>query len=446
MGKTYREWRIDEAWLLPPSVRELVPANEAAHFIRDLARDELDLSAILNTYDEERGFPPYHPVMMTALLLYAYTQGIRSSRKIARACATRVDFMAVTAMQRPDFRTVSDFRLRHLEALAELFGQVLQLCEKAGLVKLGHVALDGTKIQANASKRKAMSYERMKKTEQQLKAEIAEWFKKAAEEDEEEDRRYGKDSSGDELPEWVANKQKRLEKIREAKAALEAEAKAQLAAGVKPEPPDKPGGGGAKRSRKKPKANGEPNDQAQLNFTDVDSKILKTSDGFLQGYNGQAAVDSHAQIIVGHALTNEQNDSQQLVPMTRQIRERLGRNPDEISADFNYLSEDNLQALERRRIEAYIATGRLKHHATDEPRKRREPQGPRSQRMRTKLKRGGFQSRYRLRKQVVEPVFGQMKEQLGMRRMMLRGLQKVKAEWAFNCTIHNLKKLTRYTA
>src|SRR3954470_22527661 len=152
MGKTFREWQIDQAWLLPPSVKELVPEGDSAHLVRDLVREQLDLSEILDTYDEERGYPPYHPAMMTALLLYGYTQGLRSSRKIARACEVRVDFMAITARQQPDFRTISDFRLRHLEALAALFSQVLRICEKAGMVKLGHVALDGTKIQANASK------------------------------------------------------------------------------------------------------------------------------------------------------------------------------------------------------------------------------------------------------------------------------------------------------
>ena len=449
MGKTFRDWRVDEQWLLPPSVRELVPAGAAAHFVRDLVREELDLSAILDRYSEERGFPPYHPAMMTALLLYGYTQGIRSSRKLAHACATRLDFMAVTAMQKPDFRTVSDFRLRHLEALAELFGAVLRLCEKAGLVKLGHVALDGTKVLANASKHKAMSYERMKKSEKQLKSEIAEWFAKAKAEDDEEDRVHGADKSGDELPDWVANKQKRLEVIRAAKAELEKEAKAQLAAGVKPEPPDKPGGGGGNRKNKQkhaPKANGEPNDKTQLNFTDRDSKLMKGSDGFLQGYNGQAAVDAHAQIIVAHELTNTQSDGPQLVGMVKQIRARMGRNPDEFSADFGYLSEANLEALKRRRINAYIATGRLKHSAPDTERKRKVPQGPHSQRMRTKLARAGYRSRYRMRKQVVEPVFGQMKEGLGMRRMLLRGLKKVRSEWAINCLAHNLRKLAKHAA
>lgn len=438
MGKTFREWQVDQPWLLPPSVRELVPEGDPAHFVRELVREELDLSAILETYEEERGYPPYHPVMMTALLMYALTQGVRSSRKIARACETRVDFMAVTAMQRPDFRTVSNFRLRHLDALAELFQQVLKLCQKAKLVKLGHVALDGTKVQANASKHKAMSYERMKKTEKQLKEEIAEWFKGAAAEDEEEDRLYGKDKRGDELPDWVANKQKRLEKIREAKAALEAEAKAELAAGVKPEPPDKPSGGGRRRRKKAPKENGEPNDKAQLNFTDPESKLMKGPDGFMQAYNGQAAVDAHKQIIVAHDLTNTQSDCPQLVGMLKRICRNTGRNPRELSADTGYLSEANLRELKKRGIRGYIATGQT-HPNSD--RKPRPLNGPLSKAMRTKLARTRYRSRYRLRKITVEPVFGQMKEARGMRRLLLRGKRKAAAEWAINCTAHNLSKL-----
>ena len=419
----------------------MVPEGDAAHFVRDLVREELDLSAILDSYEEERGFPPYHPVMMTALLLYALTQGVRSSRKMARACETHVDFMAVTAMQRPDFRTISNFRLRHLEALADLFQQVLKLCQKAKLVKLGHVALDGTKVQANASKHKAMTYERMKKTEKQLKEEIAEWFKKAAAEDEEEDRLYGKDKRGDELPAWVANKQKRLEKIREAKAELEAEAKAQLAAGVKPEPPDKPSGGGARKGKKKaPKANGEPNDKAQLNFTDPESKLMKGPDGFMQAYNGQAAVDAHRQIIVAHDLTNSQSDCPQLLEMVKRIRANVGRNPDELSADMGYLSEANLRVLKKRRINGYVATGSTHNNSE---RKVRKLDGPLSRQMRTKLGRARHRSRYRLRKITVEPVFGQMKEARGARRFLLRGKRKAKAEWALNCITHNLCKLIK---
>lgn len=444
MSKTFRPWQVEQAWLLPPSVRDLVPADDPAHFVRDLVREQLDLSAILDTYDEERGFPPYHPTMMTAVLLYAYTQGIYSSRKIARATRTRVDFMAVAAMQQPDFRTINAFRQRHLIALGELFGQVLKLCQKAGMVSLGHVALDGTKIKANASKRKAMSYERMKKTEKELEAVVREWFAKAAAIDEAEDREFGPDKRGDELPEWVTDKAKRLEKLRAAKAELEAEAKAALAAGAKP-PPEDPDPNKPRRRRDRrrdPKANGEPNDKAQLNFTDKDSKILKGPDGFLQGYNCQAAVDAKAQIIVAHATTNQQNDAPQLVPMLDAIRRNTGRHAKELSADVGYLSEPNLKALKRRRVSAYIATGRQKHGGSAATRLGGVP-GTLTHAMRRKLARAGHRSRYRLRKQTVEPTFGQVKEARGFRRFSMRGLNRVPHEWALVCTAHNLLKLAR---
>jgi transposase len=447
--KAFRAWNVDQVWLLPPSVQELVPADDPAHMVRDLVRKEMDLEAILSTYSEERGYPPYHPTMMTALLLYAYAQGVYSSRRIARACQRRVDFMAVTAMQKPDFRTISDFRKRHLEALGGLFQQVLRLCARAGMVKLGHVALDGTKVLANASKRKAMSYEHMKKKEIELAAKVAEWFARAQAEDEAEDREHGVDRRGDEMPDWVRDKQKRLEKIRAAKAELEAEAKQQIeaeaAAKVKaPEdddnpPPGKPWGG-----RKRPKKNGEPHDKAQLNFTDPDSRIMKGPSGFVQAYNCQAAVDVTAQIIVAHATNNVQNDGAQLIPMVAQIKKNLGRQPAELSADSGYLSEENLAALARTRIRGYIATGRIAHSAAAP--NRRNPSGPRTLAMRRKLDQGGRRSRYRLRKQTVEPVFGQIKEARGFRRFLLRGLPLVPHEWALICTAHNLAKLSRRVA
>jgi transposase len=445
MSKTFRPWQVEQAWLLPPSVRDLLPADDPAHFVRDVVREQLDLSAILDTYDEERGYPPYHPTMMTAVLLYAYTQGIYSSRKIARATRTRVDFMAVAAMQQPDFRTVNTFRKRHLIALGELFGQVLKLCQKAGMVSLGHVALDGTKMKANASKRKAMTYERMKKSEKELEAVVREWFAKADAIDDAEDREFGPERRGDELPDWVTDKAKRLEKLRAAKAELEAEAKATLAAGGKPRDDDPDPNKPRRRDRKKPKLNGEPNDKAQLNFTDKDSKILKGPDGYLQGYNCQAAVDARAQIIIAHATTNEQNDAPQLVPMLDAIRRNTGRQAQELSADAGYLSEENLKALKRRRISGYIATGRQKHGKSTATRLGAVP-GTLTYAMRRKLARAGHRSRYRLRKQIVEPTFGQVKEARGFRRFSVRGLKRVPHEWALVCTAHNLLKLAKRAA
>jgi transposase len=224
MSKTFRDWSLDQALLLPPSVHDFVPAGHLSRFVVALVTEELDLSAILASYKGEKGQPPYHPAMMVALLLYAYAVGIYSSRRIAKACIERVDFMAIVALDAPDFRTTSEFRRRHLVALSALFVQVLKLCEQAGLVKLGHVALDGSKINANASKHKAMSYERMKKREPELQAEVDGWLKAAEAADAAEDAAFGADRRGDEMPDWVADKQARLAKIRQAKAELEAEA------------------------------------------------------------------------------------------------------------------------------------------------------------------------------------------------------------------------------
>lgn len=419
MAKTFREWDVHQGWLLPPSVHELVPPNHLSHFVRETVRTDLDLNAILSTYQEERGYPPYHPVMMTALLLYAYTQGVFSSRRIARACEERVDFMAVTALQKPDFRTVNEFRRRHLKALGELFVQVLKLCRRAGLVKLGHVALDGTKIKANASKHKAMSYARMQSAEKELADTVASWLKRAEAEDEAEDREFGADRRGDELPDWVKNKQERIARIRAAKRALEEEAKQ-----------DGDGAGG-----------GTPPAKAQRNFTDPESRIMKTRDGFEQAYNCQAAVDHEHQIIVAATTTQTQNDNAELPKLLDAIVANTGEQADEVSADSGYCSEDNLKNLNRRRIRGYIATGRQRHGDSSAIDRDGKKPGPRAAQMNARLRQGGWRSRYRLRKQTVEPVFGQIKEALGFRRFLMRGYEKVSAEWLLVCAAFDLRKL-----
>lgn len=438
MSKTFRPWDIERQVLL--AVDELVPAGHLARFVRDTVREELDLSRIMEIYREERGYPPYHPAMMVALLLYAYSRGAYSSRKIAQACEERVDFMAVTAMNRPDHRTIARFRRRHLEALGNLFVQVLKLCGAAGLVKLGHVALDGTKIQANASKHKAMSYERMKKREAELQAEVKGWLKAAEAADTGEDKAFGADKRGDEMPDWIADKQARLAKLREAKADLEAEAKAKAAAeqAARENKDDKP-----PRGRAPTAPSAEPEPKAQRNFTDPESRILKTKDGYIQGYNAQAAVDAEAQIVVAHALSNNGSDQVQFAPLLDAIKANLKRNPHEASADAGYCSEANLRTLSRRRINGYIATGRQKHGTKSATAKRPAKPGSLLARMTTRLRRAGHRSRYRLRKQVVEPVFGQIKQARGFRQFLLRGLDKVRAEWAMICTVHNLLKLAK---
>ena len=458
MSKTFREWSLDQALLLPPSVHDFVPAGHLSRFVVALVTEELDLSAIMASYRGEKGQPPYHPAMMVALLLYAYAVGIYSSRRIAKGCVERVDFMAIVALDAPDFRTVSEFRRRHLAALSGLFVQVLKLCDKAGLVKLGHVAFDGTKIKANASKHKAMSYERMAARAAQLDAEVAKWFAAAEAADSKEDKIHGPDKQGDEMPEWVADKARRAEKIRAAKAELEAEARAAAEAKAKAEAEAE-----EKRKtegRKKPgkpaaPPSPEPAPKAQKNFTDPESRIMKSRDGFVQAYNAQAAVDAQAQIIVAQDVTQSAVDCGQLVPMVDAVEKNLGRKPEQASADSGYCSEANLEALESRHVDGYVATGRAKDATKDEiaieaidacaatnsPQPTKPP--TRVEAMRAKIKAGGHSSPYRLRKQLPEPVFGQIKQARGFREFLMRGLEKVQAEWALICTAHNILKLTQ---
>jgi transposase len=434
MGKTFRDWDIEQLMMFPPCVEDFVPQEHLAHFVRNTVCEALDLSTILECYSEERGYPPYHPTMMTAVLLYAYCQGIYPSRRIAKACRERVDFMAVTGMQMPDFRTISDFRKRHLVALGELFVQVLRLCQQAGLVKLGHVALDGTKLKANASKHKAMSYGRMKKAEAELQTIVSGWLRQAQAADAREDEEHGADQSGEELPDWVRDKQGRLEKIREARARLEAEAQAQASQKGEEKKSGSPG-----RPRKNEP--GTPKDSAQTNFTDPESRIMKSHDGFIQGYNAQAVVDADSQVIVAQGLTNNASDAPQLAVMVAQIKQNTGRQARELSADAGYCSEDNLKELRRRHINGYIATGRQKHGQATASGERKVKLGTYAYAMWQKLRRGGHRSRYRLRKQTVEPVFGQVKQGRGFRQFLLRGVRKVAGEWSLICTAHNLLKL-----
>jgi transposase len=437
MSKTFRAWDVDQVWLLPPSVHDFVPPGHPAHLVRELVREELDLAAILEPYArEERGQPPYHPAMMVALLLYAYSQGVYASRRIARACEERLDVMAVTGMQRPDFRTISEFRRRHLEALSGLFVQVLRLCRAAGMVKLGHVALDGTRLKANASKHKAMSYGRMARAEAELAAAVAGWLAQAEAADAADDAEHGPDQRGDELPEWVKDKQARLAHIRAAKAALEAEAEAEA-----PDAEPGPSSGMTDHGRPARAPDGGPPARAQRNFTDPDSRVLKTRDGFVQGYNGQLAVDRAHQIIVAQRLTTNGSDQDGLVPLLDATTAALGRKPREASADAGFCRESNLEALEERKIRGYLAPGRASHGAPDPSGRRRTKPGSRMAKMAARLKHAGRRSRYRLRKQTVEPVIGQIKHARGFRQLLLRGFAKVEAEWALVCTAHNLTKL-----
>ncbi len=447
MSKIYRPYEPDQTYLLPPSLKEWLPKNHLTYFINDLV-DELDLSEITREYEgEDRGYPPYHPVMMTKVLVYGYCVGKPSSRRIQKELEEGVAFRVLAAENRPDFRTISDFRKRHLNALAKIFCQVLQLCQKAGLVKLGHVALDGTKIKANASKHKAMSYDRMCKTEAELEKEVERLLQEAARVDAREDELYGQDKRGDELPEELSRRETRLKKIREAKKALEEEAclKAQKEAAERAakesacngkKPPGRPAGPVQKK----------PEGKAQRNFTDPDSKIMKGADkAFVQAYNAQAAVDSKAQIIVAHDVITNPNDSVATVEMVDQIKEHCGKMPKKMSADSGNYSEDNVEELKAREVEPFIATGKITHsdRLVSAPRGRIPVSATVKDRMARKLKTKRGRTIYARRKAIVEPVFGQIKSVRGFDRFLLRSHWKVRCEWAMICMGHNLMKLFR---
>jgi transposase len=419
-----------------------------AHFVRDTVREALDLSAITGVYKSEQGQPPYHPGMLVALLLYGYSRGIYSSRQLARACEERVDMMAVTGLNKPDFRTISTFRRRHLAALRGLFVQVLRLCQTAGLVKLGHVAVDGTKLRANASRHKAMSYKRMAEQERRLEAEVKAWLDQAQAADAAEDAQHGADHRGDETPAWMADKQRRLERIRAAKAQLEAEARAGADSGDADGPG--PSSGMQERgARKNHSADKEqsatPPDRAQRNFTDGDSRIMPSGGGFIAGYNGQIAVDAAHQIIVAEQVSTNPADFAALIPLVDQAHANLGRKLREVSGDTGFATEANLAAMAERGIRAYLTPGRIRHGETDPTAGRVLKRKPLMQAMADKIRRAGRRRRYRLRKHTAEPVFGQIKQPRGFRQFLLRGLNQVRGEWAMICTAHNILKLYKAT-
>ena len=442
----FRPWDVEQGDLFPASFKDLVPAGHLAHFIRRVVTEDLDLSGIYAHYSSTKGQPPYHPGLMTALLLYSYCRGTYTSRRIELSCEERLDVRALVGAERPDHSTIAEFRKLHRDALAELFVQVLALCREAGLAKLGHVALDGTKMRANASKHAAMSYQRMKEAEPELAKQVEEWLDAAQQGDEADDTAYGKDKRGDEIPEHIQAKARKLAKIQAAKARLEAQAQAEKKR-VEVEREAKEAAQGRPVSGPRPKAlDGVPDDKAQANFTDPESRIMKTSGGFEQAYNAQAAVDADSQVIVAQCVTNRQNDGGELVAMVEQVEANAGRRPEQLSADAGYCSEENLAALAERDIDGYVATGRQKHGASSPTSDEQTNRAPRAAEMRAKLRAGGWESPYRLRKQTVEPVFGQIKEARGFRRFLRRGLANVQGEWSLLCTVHNLLKLAAATA
>jgi transposase len=498
--KSFRPWQPEQTTLLPPSPRDWLADDHQVYFLLDLV-DELDLSAILlpALAKDPRGEKGFDPRMMTMLLLYAYCVGIVSSRKIERACYEDLAFRVLTGNQQPDHSRISEFRRRNLDALSDLFVQILRLCQKAGMVSLGHVALDGTKVQANASKHKAMSHQRMLKAEKQLENEINALMRKAEILDAQEDQRYGKGKRGSELPDELRRRQDRLARIRQARKEMEAETaaaaarqrqqeadesrtkaaaaqesdappadqaelnrKAEVAAatakaarekaieaaesaGVEPPDLEPVAADAMPRRGLARKADGTPTKKTQRNFTDPDSHLMHSGGSYLQGYNCQLAVDSDHQVIVAVGVSNQPPDVEHLEPMLERIATSAGALPKVMTLDAGYWSEDNANACADQGIDAHIATGRLPHGQPLPPKRGPMPKDADAKtRMARKLRSKKGSRIYAQRKAIVEPVNGQIKEARGFRRFLLRGIEKVKGEWHLIAATHNLLKLFRF--
>jgi transposase len=458
VSKNFRTCDLDQPFLLPPSLQDWLPDSHLARFIAELVPG-LDLSKIYGYYGRRdgRGKAAYHPVMMVRVLLYGYCIGVTSSRRIERASYDDIAFRYLCADQHPDHDSIAWFRRQHLPVLAQLFTQVLQLCDKAGLVKLGHVAIDGSKLQANASKHKAMSYNRMEEKEKQLRTEVEKLLAQAEATDAAEDALYGKGNRGDDLTGEMARREGRLKKIAEAKAALEQEAR-EFAEAAKKVAEEKLGERREKERERGRKLGGRPaqvpdpeqarpEPTAQRNFTDPDSRIMPDGShkgSFVQAYNAQIAVDSAAQIIVAAEITQESNDKRQLGPMLERAAQNMGAKPQAASADTGYFSEEQFTDKRVEGIELYVAIGKQKHGESEVASQASPlPEDSGRAQMRQRLQTEHGKAIYRMRKAIVEPVFGQIKEWRGFRRFSLRSLERAGAEWKLICLTHNLLKLFR---
>ncbi len=456
MAKGFLPYSLEQRILLPPDLRDWLPEGHLALVISDVVA-ALDLSELLLDHrsKDPRGRAGYHPAMMLTLLIYAYCIGKPSSRKIEKATYEDVAFRVISANQHPDHDAIADFRKRNVPAFSGLFAQVLLPCREAGLVKLGHVAIDGTKIQANASKHKAMSYERMDPAQKKLQDEIDALLAEAERVDAEEDVKHGKGKRGDELPQELARRETRLRKIQEAKERLEAEAKerasdkaaevrAELERRAKNEIATGKKIGGPTPKTPDPQ-DAQPDAKAQKNFTDPDSRIMPDSahkGAFVQGYNAQIAVDAVAQIIVALDVTQQTNDRKQLVPMAKKIVANCGQLAQNTSADNGYFSEQAVNDPQLSSTELLVPPGR-ERVSTSAPSTEPAPDAPAKEQMRYKLASPKGRALYKMRKAIVEPVFGQIKEARGFRRFSLRGLDQVHAEFSLIALTHNLLKLFR---
>lgn len=470
MAKDFLPYSLDQQYLLPVDLRDWLPAGHLALFLAD-AIGQLDLAPIFAAYPRGRGPRGYHPQMLLSVLLYGYCIGVYSSRRLAAACENEVALRVLSGGAYPDFRTLSDFRKRHLPEMKRLFVEVLRLCREAGLVTVGHLSLDGSKYQANASKHKAMSYGRIREVEPKLEAEVKELLRQAEAVDRAEDEEHGRGVRGDELPAELQRREDRLRKLREAKARLEARARERAE--------DRARAKGAESAEVAAAGeNVQPGDREQSNFTDPDSRIMKTKAGWMQAYNTQVMATAANGVIVACEVGNHSADSPRLLPMldaTDSNLRAIGYSaglastaatsfpstsalssasesastsavvPIVFSADAGYCSEVNLAELERRGLDAYVATGRERHHRGGvDPQGR--PRTPKRAAMRAKLQTDVGRATYARRKCITEPIHGLIKQARGFRQFLLRGLAKVQAEFTLIALTHNLLKLWRAKA
>lgn len=448
MAYGFRAYSLEQAYVLPVAPREWLGEGHLALFLHD-AMSELDLSPIFREYPGGRGPKGYHPQLLLEVLLYGYCTGTFSSRRLAARCETDVPSIVLAGGQRPDFRTLCGFRKRHLAAMQALFVEVLRLCREAGLVKLGHLSLDGSKYQANASKHKAMSYGRIQEREPALEAEIAALLTRAAETDAAEDAEYGRNRRGDELPEELRRREERLTKIREAKRRLEARAQERARERATAR-------GGTPEQTAVAVAAAVPGEREQSNFTDPDSRIMKSKAGWVQGYNAQVVVEEDSGVIIAQEVSHHAADSTRLAPLLEATDANLAasgvpageRTPDHFSADAGYCSEKNLTTLAERDIDAYVATGRERHR-----RRGVDPHGspgtgtsrtPLRDAMRATLQTEKGRAVYARRKCITEPVHGLIKQARGFRQFLLRSLTNVQGEFTLVALTHNLLKLWRH--
>jgi transposase len=448
-SKVFRGYDPDQSFLMPPSLDDWLPQDHTARFVAEVVDELLDLSVVYDSYVEASGAPPYDPSMMLKLLFYAYSTGVTSSREIERRCHVDVAFRWLSANSAPDYRSIARFRRRHLEALDDLFIQVLVLCSEAGLVKLGRVALDGTKLRASASRHKAMSYGRLGPRITRLEAEVAAILADAEATDLAEDEEFGADRRGDEVPPELARRETRLAKMRAAKEAIEAEA-AQKAADKAAGKAEKNGAdeSGIAEAAATAAAGATPADRAQRSFTDPEARMMKTTDGFHYAYNAQTVVDEHSQVILAAEVTDHAGDVAQLIPMIAAATENLGdagidAAPNMVLADAGYCSEDNLQKISDAEIDAVVATGRIRRNerVPDTPRGPIPKDATRRERMARRLRTKAGRADYARRKAIVEPVFGQIKVRQHAGHLRLRGITGAQGEWTLHVICHNLRKL-----